>query len=292
MSTWIVIKQTGLLKKPMPLEVILGENLCYGRFDGLRLEPEELGERDFILYHPDHIGRGCVVTWNPREKHEIEIQLPVPMPEDELREVYDAVKRMTEYWHCTLEVDDEKQSPDHFLAGFGDMAQFHLRALTDFAQKVVRGELGPLTLMSAMWPVVMGKAEAQKIAENPRYFGLWLHEVQSVDACFVGPTFYKLGEDIVGKYLLLDNCPGIYPLKPYVPLGCIDPATGKQMQCLTFGAMLALEAQQGLLGELTYAEFLARLAPHKVHRLDAGHILVDALTEQEIRAMLQTDTTP
>lgn len=41
MSVEITIKQKGFFKKSLPLEVILGNNLKYGAYDGLRLARDE-----------------------------------------------------------------------------------------------------------------------------------------------------------------------------------------------------------------------------------------------------------
>ena len=61
MSLDVCITQKGLFKKGIPLEVILGNELSYGNFDGLCLECGQLGETEFLAYHPAHIGRGLDV---------------------------------------------------------------------------------------------------------------------------------------------------------------------------------------------------------------------------------------
>ena len=58
MSIDITITQKGLLKKALPLPVILGKDLQYGALEGERLEPGKLGEADLIAYLPEAIGRG------------------------------------------------------------------------------------------------------------------------------------------------------------------------------------------------------------------------------------------
>ena len=79
MSIDITIRQTGLFKKTMPLEVILGSKLKYGIFDDRdRLVPDTLGEKQFLAYLPDCIGRGISVIWNKNEKSIINLRLNNP----------------------------------------------------------------------------------------------------------------------------------------------------------------------------------------------------------------------
>ena len=57
MSIDVILTQKGLFKKPMPLEVILGKELAYGKMEGFRLIRGQLGETEFLAYHPEHIAR-------------------------------------------------------------------------------------------------------------------------------------------------------------------------------------------------------------------------------------------
>ena len=95
---WVRLRQTAAKKKALPLEVILGEELVFGAFDGLRTNPGELGERDFIAWHPEHIGRGFSVEWKEGEKHKVEMRLPLPSMNEEIKDFYETVRRIAEFW--------------------------------------------------------------------------------------------------------------------------------------------------------------------------------------------------
>ena len=105
MSIDVILTQKGLFKKPMPLEVILGKELAYGKMEGFRLIRGQLGETEFLAYHPEHIARGFSVIWSPEEKERIQLRALTPSTEAELRDFYDAVDRMVSYWNGRLEVD-------------------------------------------------------------------------------------------------------------------------------------------------------------------------------------------
>ena len=78
MSIEVTIRQTGLFKKTLPLSVILGDELQYGRLVGERLEPGVLAPDWFIAYNPQHIGRGFSVDWLKSEKKQVYLRLPMP----------------------------------------------------------------------------------------------------------------------------------------------------------------------------------------------------------------------
>ena len=101
MSIEVTIKQKGFFKKSITLDVILGKELKYGRFDGDHLEKGEFGKNEFIAYHPEHIGRGFSVDCVPYTKDGVYLRLPQPSTPREIRDFYDTVQRIatTEHLH-------------------------------------------------------------------------------------------------------------------------------------------------------------------------------------------------
>ena len=289
MSIDVVIKQKGLFRKDMPLEIILGKDLHYGSFsDGLRLEPDKLGETEFTAYHPQHIGRGFSVIWNPREKSRVVLRALTPSTPEELEDFYAAVRRMTEYWTCELEVDGCRMTPDAFQKGFKDMVAFDRRALKDMAQRILSEEEegGPITLFSAFWPLVAGPEEARRFLEEPSQYTLWLHEKQSIDAYYAKPMFFSTEKGVIGRYVLTEDTRSIFPVKPYVPFGFTDPETGRALQCDDYGVMLYSTTRDSGIGELDYSELLCRFPAEKIERYDAHHNLLQGLSLQEMEKLL------
>ncbi len=291
MSIDISIKQKGLFKKTMPLEVILGQELRYGCYeDVLRLEQDKLGENEFIAYHPKHIARGFSVAWTPHEMNQITLRALTPSTPEELRDFYDAIKRMTDYWKCTLEVDGNRMSPNEFQNGFANMLDFDRRALNQSAQSIISGEKSELTLFSAFWPLVMGKPEAERFAKDPNAYAAWLHDKQSIDAYYAKPSFFKTEDGIVGRYALTEGTLSIFPIKPYVPFGVCDPETGKELQCNEYGIFLYSVTRDESLGVAEYNKIMQSINPAKLSRYDANHVLIEELTLKEMNAALQKAT--
>lgn len=287
MSIDISIVQKGLFKKTMPLAVILGKELRYGCYeDVLCLETGKLGDTEFIAFHPEHIARGFSVIWNPREKERITLRSLTPSTPEELRDLYDAVKRMTDYWKCTLEVDGNSIKPDAFQKSFADMLDFDRRSLKEMAQRVVSEENGDLTLFSAFWPLVMGKPEAERFLIDPNAYTAWLHNMQSVDAYYGKPSFFRTEDGIVGRYALTEGTRSIFPVKPYVPFGLRDPETNEALQCGRYEIFLCSATRQREIGSAEYSKIMQSIDPNKLTRYDANHVLIEGLTLEEMERVI------
>lgn len=284
MSIDVLIKQRLFGNKTMPLQVILGEHLHYGNFVKDQLNVGELGETEFIAYNPKSIGRGFSVVWNPKEKKAIALRLPQPSTTQELKDFYDAIERMVNHWHGNLVVDGSRVSLPDFLSNFENMVNFNNKILNHFSQQVLDRKSDTLTLYSTMWPLTIGKEEATMFMENPNYYTEWLHEKQSINVYFACPDFYIGDNAIFARYSLTNNLPAVFPYQPTVPLGAIDPATGKLLECKEWLILLGVEGEKEPLCEMEYSKFLSLIPENKKSKYDGNHFLLDEMTEEEIRA--------
>lgn len=288
MSIDITLKRKGLFQKELPLAVILGDELQYGAFDGLRLTPGEKDETEFIAYSPQWIGRGFSVEWAEGESKQVNLRLLSPASREELRSFFDCVKRIDEFWKCHIEVDGTATTVKEFLQRFDEMVEFNLRALRNLLEEILSGKSGALTLFSAMWPLTVGKAEAKEILENGglEAFRNFLHEKQSIDAYYAKPNFYADEEGYFGAYVLSEDVRSIFPQKPYVPFGFADPQTGKRLEVSRWKLFLYAHSLETTIGNVPYDAFLGKLPKNKVQTYDANHILLENLTLQEMQEML------
>ncbi len=286
MSLEVVIKQKLFGRKPMPLEVILGEDLYYGNYENDHLSVGEMGEEEILVYNPNRIGRGFSIVWTPEEKKAVTLRLLQPTTTRELQDFYAAVERMAKHWEgSSLEVEGQKQSLEVFLDSYREMMEFNLKALKDFAGQVLDGTYNTLSLYAAKWPMSMGQEEATLFLHNPHLFEEWLHEKQSLDACYESPQFFNLDNQLVGMFFLSDWTSLIYPDVPAVPPGVLDPRTGKRLQCDKWQVTMIIGSEPEVLGQLEYSDFLRLLPAEKKSKYDGGHFLLAQLTEDEIRTM-------
>ena len=285
MSIDVLIKQKLFGSKTMPLEVILGEHLHYGNFVNDQLNVGELGETEFIAYNPESIGRGFSVVWNPKEKKTIALHLPQPSTTSELKDFYAAIERMVRYWDGKLIVDGSRVSLSAFMSAYDNMVDFNNKIIKQFSQQVLDGEHDTLTLYSTMWPLAIGKEEASLFMENPNYYAEWLHEKQSMDVHFASPLFYVGDNGIIARYILTNNLPTVFPHQPTVPLGAIDPTTGKQLECKEWFIWLGIEGENEPLCEMEYSKFMSLIPEGKKRKYDGSHFLLAEISEEEIRKL-------
>ena len=69
MSLIATVIQRGLVKKTLPLSVILGDTLRYGSLDDcFRLKRDRIESNCFVVYQPEEIGRGFLVGQRFRQQ--------------------------------------------------------------------------------------------------------------------------------------------------------------------------------------------------------------------------------
>ena len=291
MSIDIVIRQKGFFKKPLPLSVILGDQLACGVYDGhFRLEEGATDGGEIAVYDPASKARGFTVTWTPTERKQITMRALNPTSAHELETYFAAVERIMTYWNATLEVDSFKNVPlPTFLDSLKDMIEHNRRYLEMFSDKILTGEKGPLTLCCALWPLRFGAKEAQAAKAHPTgaadYLAEWLHSMQSVDAYYAVPSFYTEEGSLFGRFAFSADCQSIFPLKPTPPFGATDPKTGHAPVVEDYETAFTLPAEGKVIGNVPYDLFLNALEPEKVSYYDDGCILIAPHTPAELEAL-------
>lgn len=283
MSIDITIKQKLFGNKTIPLDVILGESLCYGRFENDHLIPGELGNDEFIAYCADAIGRGFSVVWTPREKKRVELRLPQPSTAHELKQFYSAVERICNYWQGKLTVDGNSMDLITFKNSYADMVQFNDRWLQQLARQILDGESDSWTLFSALFPVDMGRNEAELFVSDTEAFARWLHDKQSVDASYLSPVFYHTDNGITGIFFISHGTSYLLPEIPAVPFGMMDPSTGKPLECDRWRAVIVTEDSQEPKGDMEYEEFVRRIPQSMRSKFDTKRFVTAVFSERDLQ---------
>ena len=91
MTIDVCIKQKGLFKKTIPLDVIVGDELAFGINDGMRMVGDDQ-EGNMIFYNPNSIGRGFHISWDEDEKNELNLRLLNPTTTDEMRSFFNCLR--------------------------------------------------------------------------------------------------------------------------------------------------------------------------------------------------------
>ncbi len=162
-----------------PLEVILGQNLKCGCYDGsLRLGPGVLDAAELTAYDESAIARGFSVQRRQGEKEKVVIRPLTPTSNAELDEVFAAVKRIADHWRCDIEIDCNPINASVLDAALAESKAFNAHALKGMMDDIVTGESNDLTLFSAFYPLIVGKQEAEAFGGDVEAFARWMHEKQ------------------------------------------------------------------------------------------------------------------
>lgn len=284
MSIDITLRQTAAKKKALPLDVILGEELIYGAFDGLRTNPGQMGERDFIAWNPDHIGRGFSVEWQEGEKRKVTLRLPLPSFNEEIRDFYNCVERIASFWNCGVEEDGEKAELSVFMSGLEAVQETNDRMIIEMAEQVFMGEKdGSMIMPAAVWQLAVGKEEARVFLRAPEKFAGWLDEHQAVDAYYAMAQFFGRGEKTIGRFTLPAGVPTILPRIPQVPFGYIDTVTGLPLVCEDWEIAFYDSEEQKLFACMDYDSFLDRVDATQCERFDGDCFLAQGMDMKELK---------
>lgn len=275
-------------RKPLPLSVITGDKLCYGNTDEyVQTMLGEVGKSDFIAFDPEHIGRGFQVVWHEGERKSVFLRLPLPCSRGDLIAFYAAAERIATFWRGTLWVDGEKTSLKAFQETLDEHIAENERFIQMMAGKMMSMTEHSLEIYGAMWPLRPGKEEAERFLQSPDEFDKWLHEKQSIDACY-WPVVYGLAPDgqsaMAGTTFSPLEVPCIY-LDKVPPSGftVAEPGTGRRVPVTQWP--IIVEDDAGQICEIPYGEFRAKLPVDKVSRYDADKILIQPMTGEELRAI-------
>jgi len=121
----------------------------------------------------------------------------------------------------------------------------------------------------------------------PARFARWLHEMQLVDAYYAVVGFFDDPKGIYGRLAFTEGCRSIFPSKPSVPFGLVDPHTGRALECNKYELYLYSTTLDTHLGTVDYAKFISALDPAKVSYYDTGHVLIEAHDLSEMKELLK-----
>jgi len=291
MAIDVIIKAGLFHRKPLPFEVIIGDKLFYGNAeDYVQTMDGQIGKREFIAFLPEHIGRGFSVIWHEGESRRVVLRQTLPCCEPELREFYETVKRIAEFWKGHLTVDGKPTTIKAFLNTLADNISFNIQAARDLGRDILNGAEYGYEIYGAMWPLRPGEPEGRMFLLTPESFGEWLHEKQEIDACY-WPIVYGVMQDgqsamamtiyspLEVPYIYLDKVPEGHTTR--------DSRTGQQVPVTDW--RIIVKDDEGSECEISYQEFRAKLPADKVSRYDKNMILIQPMTPEEIRSIYFTD---
>lgn len=285
MGVDVTITQKGLFKKILPLEVLLGSKLKYGRFDGLRLIEGELGEEGFVAYLPDRLARGIGIDWNAQKKDSVYLRLPFPSTLEETDAFYDLIQRIKSHWaNCKVDVDGATLNEKELEESRKTNRDFSLKVLKNYCNDE---EKESLTIFCALWPLVLGEKEKARFreAEDLKDFSDYLHKMQAIDVYYAKPAIYKRKEDFIGMFAITETTPSILPASPKIPFGLELPKTGKESAISAWYVTLVALSEEQAPYIVNFTDFMNALPADKLTYYDAENVLLKELSLDEIVAI-------
>ena len=292
MAIDVIIKAGLFHRKPLPFDVIIGDKLFYGNAeDFVQTMDGKVGKKEFIAFLPEHIGRGFQVIWYEGESRRVVLRLPLPCCEPEMREFYQTVKRIADFWKGSLTVDGKATSLKAFLHTLEDNIRFNVQAARDLGRDIINASDYTYEIYGAMWPLRPGEAEGRLFMLKPEAFGGWLHEKQVIDACY-WPVVYGIMSDgqtamagtiyspLEVPYIYLDKVPEGYKTR--------DSHTGKMVPVTEW--WIVVQDGEGFERKISYQEFRDKLPTDKVSSYDKDMILIQPMTPEEIRTIYYAES--
>lgn len=287
-----VILEAGLFHHvPLPFDVIIGDKLAYGDAEKyVQTMTGEIGEKEFIAYLPEQIGRGFQVFWHEGEARRVVLRLPLPCCEPEMREFYQTVQRIAEFWKARLIVDGKRTSLKAFMATLEENVRFNADTIREVGKKIVSETGCTVEILGAMWPLRPGVEEGRMFMLDPDSFAEWLHEKQAIDACYWPLVYAAPDNESVEGWVNFGplGVPGIY--RNHTPPSGFTtphPVTGRHVPVVAWRVMISDDDDP--ICQLSYEAFRAKLPADKVHRYDRDMILIEPMSSEELRAIYQTE---
>ncbi len=283
-----VIIQAGVFhRKPLPLDIIIGDVLHYGNTeDYVQTMEGEVGQHEFIAYLPDHIGRGFQVIWHEGENKRVVLRQPLPCCREELNEFYRTVERIMTFWKGSLNVDGKATSLKSFLGTLEDNQRINEQAISDLGRDILNGCEGQHEIYGAMWPLCPGYPEGRLFLLSAENYGKWLHEKQVIDICYWPVVYGVMPDEKVGIAISgfgPYEVPAIYPNKVSDDFKIRDPQTGRPVPVTKW--LVNVDDGKEKFCEISYNEFRAKLPPEKISRYDSHKILIQPMTGEELRTI-------
>ena len=284
----VTITNNSKIKKPLPLEVILEEGLAYGTLDIYgRLKPNETSRYGLTAYLKDHIARGITLDWREDNTEYVTVRLYTPTSEYEIDAFYAMVGRICSFWDGLLMVDGVEMDLTGFFSGIRSLKAFNVERFDSIFRSFFTGERIQYTMQCVMFPLSVGKEEALRFRGHHEVFANWLHDKQKLDMYYAAASFYRGRDSIHGRYVLTEGVVSIFPSKPFVPHGLIDPLTHKPLKCDYYLTAFYSPNSKNIIGVCDYDNFIKRVPEDKMIYFDADHVVIFALTFDEILNIIE-----
>lgn len=156
------------------------------------------------------------------------------------------------------------------------------------------------SMIFGIWrPVSFNKRMREELKNAPdkaRLFSEMITQIQYLDAFSANQRFYRMDDDsVMGVYVITQGVPTIVPYKPFVEFDHIELFDERTRKNILWKMHFVLMNEDEDLehvrtvGPVDYERFIQRLPKEKYRFIDGEYILVEAMDEDEILQIVETE---
>lgn len=287
MAREIVVKNSRLFKRPLPISQLIESIGCgYGVMDEhFRLSLNEMSnDGPFVIFDKQHIGRGIQIFDFDNSK-EIRLRLPYPSTKYDVDLLYTFVKEIALHWKTNkIDVVDETVIPLSDIDKFRE-ADYEMN-INILVNPFSFFSSSSLTFPCAIFPISFSEEQLQACSSDYESFASLLHEKQSLLPFFSRPMFITLGEEEISSvYVVIADGYFILPKVPEMKY----KEDGVEQICSTARVVITNLFSDEEISKMDYNQFLVSIPDNKKTEFDSKGILVQPLSETELRQIFRPE---
>lgn len=204
------LEQTGYIVYPEDIVLFGTESGVYD--DCFRLEKGEMSD-DMLIYFPDSVERGVRVSIS---RSKMEFSLSLPTGREEIEDFYDYIKDICKLFRTDSFLRNGSEASMTGIEEYieDDVAQTE-KTLAEWTDGVNSGEYEKLCMLSAEYPVFLGKDELDQIGGTADGLDDFFAEKMNKDLFYSGAkVFEKPDGTRFGVYTMAANIETIFPDEP------------------------------------------------------------------------------
>jgi hypothetical protein len=291
----VTVKNRQLFKKALKLgDITLGKYTC-GTSDEYARNTCEPGDGDLIVYNPEKIGRGVIVSnWNSNIKDEISLRVNFLSTRYDMEMFYEIIRNVMHVWKAkNFEQDGGIYTEDDIDALCKDNKELSLRYMVDMC-KDKKTDDSAFTIFGAMFPLDLDTDLLINFGfkKDEEGYADYLHGLQSMDVYYAVPAVYRRKDKesaFWGAYSVTATVDTVFPLKPRAPLFFKNPDTNEDLKCDFFVVSLYSLAQKKTLAIMSFEDFCRLAGVGNCQTFDKNHVVIKGISEEKMAEMAASE---
>ncbi len=260
-------------------------------FEPTPQKPDDNHEASYMLHGLNTaLGRGFYLFVG-KKFSSYELIIPLPTTKDDLQDMFSFAGTLAHYLEADTVEDSrgERISRAGLFVLYPHIAQHNAEVLKSYA--TVHDDF---SVSGIKYPLKVPATLCKRMASAPpehaeRFFAAWLSETQAVDYVYMKPFLcYNEHKEPCAFYTLHEGDITIIPKKPFLPYGPNPFSVPFPSLCY----VEIMSASIGLLGIITYDEFLSRLNEDELKEFDDEHYILRTVYLRRLQELAENALFP